>query len=84
MLRSVRQKRLLLVPGLEHSRGNSGDQAARNQSFAMRAEIIAETGNYVTFSRREGFQAGARDFFRGLGIFHEFFLAGGRVKFRFR
>jgi len=78
------KKSALLAFGLEHSGGDAGYETARDEAFAMRAEIISEAGNYVTFPRREGFQSGARNFFRGLGIFLEFFLAGDRVKFRFR
>src|SRR6266852_5504175 len=59
------KKGALLAFGLEHAGGDAGYETARDQAFAMRAEIIPEAGNHVAFFRREGFQSGARNFFRG-------------------
>ena len=78
------EKGALLTFRPEHARGYAGYETTRDQAFTMRAKIISEAGNHIAFSRRESSQASARNFFRRLGILHEFFLASDRVKFRFR
>src|SRR5437867_807582 len=69
---------------LEHSCGNPRDEAARNQAFAVCAQIISKPGNHVAFSSRERLQPGACYFFRGLGLSNEFLLSSHDMKFRLR
>src|SRR6266481_772860 len=66
----------LFLPGLEHAPGHFSDEAARDEAFAVGAEIISESGNDVTFAGGQSFQPGMRNFFGGLGVSKEFFLAG--------
>jgi hypothetical protein len=44
------QERLLFLAGLEHSGGDSGDQAARDDSLALGAEIISQAGDDVALA----------------------------------
>ena len=70
--------------GLEHVGGDFGDEAARDEAFAVGAEIVAEAGDDVAFAGGQGFQPGVGDFFGGFGVAFEFFLAGNGVEFGFR
>ena len=79
----MRRGERLFLSGLEHSGRNFGHEAAWNEAFTVRAEIISEAGNHIALSSGEGFQAGARDFLSGLGFFPKFLLAGDLMKFRF-
>src|SRR6266849_4222615 len=74
----------LFLPGLEHAPGHFSDEAARDEAFAVGAEIISESGNDVTFAGGQSFQPGVRNFFGGLGVSKELFLAGHGMEFGFR
>ena len=45
----------LFLLGLEHSAGNSGDEAAGDEAFAVGAEIVSEAGDDVTFAGGQSF-----------------------------
>src|ERR1700676_4013333 len=68
---------------LEHIAGDSGDQAAGDEAFAVGAEIVAEAGNDVAFAGGESLESVVGDFFGGFGAAFEFFLARDSVKFGF-
>src|SRR5712664_3235029 len=74
----------LFLPGLEHSTGDPGYEAAGDEALAVGAEVISEAGNHITFAGGQRFQSRARDFFRGLGVSKEFFLAGHGMEFGLR
>jgi len=69
--------------GLEHTGGDSGDEAAGDEAFTVGAEIISEAGNDVALARREGFQTGVRYFFSGLRFANKLILSRDDVKFGF-
>src|SRR5260370_34235963 len=80
--RSVKDGAKLLFFRFDSAGGDFGDEMAGAEAFAVSAEVVSEAREDLTFSGRQGFQAGMRYFFSGLGIPFEFFLAGNSVEFR--
>ena len=74
----------LFLLRFEHAACDFGDEAAGNEALAMSAEVVPEAGDDVALPGRQSFQSGVGDFFRGLRVAYEFFLAGNGVEFGFR
>ena len=74
----------LALAWFEHAGGDARHHSSRHQPLALRAKIISQPRDHVTFAGRQGFQPGARYFLRGFRFTHEFFLACHHMKFRLR
>src|SRR5215472_6695399 len=77
----------LAVRGLffwfEHPGCSACDKSSRNQSFAVRAQIIPKPRNDVALSSGKSFEPGARHFLRRLRSVYVFGLTRDGMKFRF-
>ena len=83
-LRVVRFGLLAVLVRPEHVGGDARHQAPWHNSLRLRAQIVAESRNYIAFAGGQSLQAGPGNLLRGLLVLAgELLLAGDGVEFRF-